>query len=192
MQLCAYIPKFTGYGKGMIIYMKNNTKKLVFAALMAALTFVATTIIKLPSPTNGYIHPGDGLVFLSGVLLGPLYGGLAAGIGSMFVDLLSGYTHYVLGTFIIKMLAAMACGFLSKYLVNTVKKIVPRIILSSLVGAFIIVIGYFLYESIYLGYGFAAASGILGNIGQTAFGVVTVTILYPLLKDANILRIINE
>jgi uncharacterized membrane protein len=172
--------------------MKNNTKKIVFAALMAALTYVATTIIKIPSPTNGYIHLGDGLVFLSGVLLGPLYGGLAAGIGSMFVDLLSGYTVYVLGTFIIKMLAAMACGFLSKYLVGTVKKIVPRTIVSSLAGAFIIVIGYFLYESIYIGYGFAAASGIPGNIAQTVFGIITVTILYPLLKKADISRIINE
>ncbi|WP_455715849.1 ECF transporter S component [Anaerosporobacter sp.] len=173
--------------------MKNNTKKIVFAALMAALTYVATTIIKIPSPTNGYIHLGDGLVFLSGVLLGPLYGGLAAGIGSMFVDLLSGYTVYVLGTFIIKTLAAMACGFLSKCLVNTVKKIVPRTILSSLSGAFVIVIGYYLYESICIGYGFAAAaSGIPGNIAQTTFGIITVTILYPLLKDSDILRVINE
>lgn len=171
--------------------MKNNTKKIVFAALMAALTYVATTIIKIPSPTNGYIHLGDGLVFLSGILLGPIYGGLAAGIGSMFVDLLGGYTQYVLGTFIIKTLAAMACGFLSKHLVNTVKKIVPRTIVSSLAGAFIIVIGYFLYESLFLSYGLAAASGILGNIAQTVFGVITVTILYPLLKDT-ILRIINE
>lgn len=172
--------------------MKNNTKKLVFAALMAALTYVATTIIKIPSPTNGYIHPGDGLVFLSGILLGPLYGGLAAGIGSMFADLLSGYTHYVLGTFIIKMLAAMACGFLCKYLTAKIKNVIPRIIISGLMGSIIIVSGYFLYESIYLGYGFAAASGVLGNIAQTAFGIVTITILYPLLMKSNILRIMNE
>lgn len=178
--------------KGNGYFMKNNTKKIVFAALMAALTYVATTIIQIPSPTHGYIHPGDGLVFLSGILLGPLYGGLAAGIGSMFVDLLSGYTHYVLGTFIIKMLAAMACGFLCKHLTNTVKNIIARTVLSGLAGAFIIVIGYFLYESIYIGYGFAAVSGVPGNIAQTVFGIITATILYPLLKKADILRIINE
>ena len=172
--------------------MKNNTKKLVLAALMAALTYVATMIIQIPSPTNGYIHPGDGLVFLSGVLLGPLYGGLAAGIGSMFVDLLSGYTHYVLGTFIIKMIAAMVCGFLCKGLTAKIKNPVPRTMISGLAGALIIVVGYFLYESLYLGYGFAAASGVPGNIAQTVFGVITVTILYPLLMKANIMHIINE
>lgn len=172
--------------------MKHNTKKLVFAALMAALTYVATIIIQIPSPTNGYIHMGDGLVFLSGVLLGPLYGGLAAGIGSMFVDLLSGYTHYVVGTFLIKMLAAMTCGFLCKRLTTTIKNPIPRTLISGFSGALIIVVGYFLYESLYLSYGFAAASGVLGNVAQTVFGTITVTILYPLLMKANIQRIMSE
>ena len=67
-----------------------KTKKLIFAALFAALTCVATMIIKVPTPTMGYIHPGDSIVLLSGFLLGPLYGGLAAGIGSMFSDLFGG------------------------------------------------------------------------------------------------------
>ena len=71
-----------------------KTKKLIFAALFAALTCVATMIIKVPTPTMGYIHPGDSIVLLSGFLLGPLYGGLAAGIGSMFSDLFGGYFSY--------------------------------------------------------------------------------------------------
>ena len=33
-----------------------KTKKLIFAALFAALTCVATMIIKVPTPTMGYIH----------------------------------------------------------------------------------------------------------------------------------------
>ena len=37
-----------------------KTKKLVMAALFAALTYVATSVIKIPTPgTGGYIHPGD-------------------------------------------------------------------------------------------------------------------------------------
>ncbi|WP_368368465.1 ECF transporter S component, partial [Roseburia hominis] len=38
----------------------QNIKKLVTAALLAAMTCVATMIIKIPTPTFGYIHPGDG------------------------------------------------------------------------------------------------------------------------------------
>ena len=40
----------------------QNIKKLVTAALLAAMTCVATMIIKIPTPTFGYIHPGDGFV----------------------------------------------------------------------------------------------------------------------------------
>ena len=46
----------------------QNIKKLVTAALLAAMTCVATMIIKIPTPTFGYIHPGDGFVLLCGVV----------------------------------------------------------------------------------------------------------------------------
>ena len=40
-------------------------KKLVMAALFAALACVATMSIKIPTPgTSGYIHPGDALLVL--------------------------------------------------------------------------------------------------------------------------------
>ena len=69
--------------------MNSNLKKLVMAALFAALTCVATMSIRIPTPgTNGYIHPGDALVILSGVILGPGWGLLSAGIGSAMADLL--------------------------------------------------------------------------------------------------------
>ena len=68
-----------------------RTKKLILSALMAALTCVGTMIIKVPTPTMGYIHPGDGFVLLSGLLLGPLWGALAAGLGSALSDLIGGY-----------------------------------------------------------------------------------------------------
>lgn len=47
--------------------MKNaSLRKIIFAALMAALTTVATMIIRIPTPTQGYIHLGDGMVLLCG------------------------------------------------------------------------------------------------------------------------------
>lgn len=69
----------------------QNIKKLVVAALLTAMTCIATMIIKFPTPTFGYIHLGDGFVLLCGVVLGPVGGALAAGIGSMFSDIFSGY-----------------------------------------------------------------------------------------------------
>ena len=51
--------------------MKINTKRIVMTALFAALACVATMSIRIPTPgTNGYIHPGDAIVILSGIILG--------------------------------------------------------------------------------------------------------------------------
>ena len=77
----------------------KNPKTLVIAALMAALTCMATMIIQLPTPTFGYIHLGDTFVILCGIILGPVIGGLAAGIGSMMADILSSYAIYAIPTF---------------------------------------------------------------------------------------------
>ena len=55
--------------------MNNNLKKLILAALFAALSCVATMSIRIPTPgTSGYIHPGDAIVILSGIILGPVWG----------------------------------------------------------------------------------------------------------------------
>ena len=72
---------------------------LVIAALFAALTCVATMIFTIPLPGKGYLNTGDCFVILSGCLLGPVYGGLAAGIGSALADLILGYALYAPGTF---------------------------------------------------------------------------------------------
>ena len=42
--------------------MNTKTKKIVMAALMAALACVATMIIKIPSPLKGYLNLGDCIV----------------------------------------------------------------------------------------------------------------------------------
>ena len=53
--------------------MNSNLKKIVMTALFAALACVATMSIRIPTPgTGGYIHPGDAIVILSGVVLGPV------------------------------------------------------------------------------------------------------------------------
>ena len=64
----------------------TNLKQTVMTALFAALACVATMSIRIPTPgTGGYIHPGDAIVILSGVILGPVWGQIcSAGILSMY------------------------------------------------------------------------------------------------------------
>ena len=59
--------------------------------VMAAVVFVVTYFIKIPVPTPAgqvMIKLANAFCLLAGVLFGGLRGGLAAGIGSMFYDLL--------------------------------------------------------------------------------------------------------
>ena len=85
----------------------NHTRKIVIASLMAALTCVATMVIHIPSPTQGYLNLGDCMVLCCGWMLNPFYGFCAAGIGSGLADLLSGYGLYAPATLLIKGLMAL-------------------------------------------------------------------------------------
>lgn len=94
--------------------MKTNLKLLTYTALMTAFVFITTSVIKIPVPfTNGYIHAGDTTIFLAGILLGPLYGAIAAGLGSALADLLGGYVHWVIPTLIIKASMGLLIGYFS-------------------------------------------------------------------------------
>ena len=94
--------------------MKSNIRTLTYTALMTAFVFITTSVIKIPIPfTNGYIHAGDTAIFLGGILLGPVHGAVAAGIGSAMADLLGGYAHWALPTLLIKGLMGFIVGYFS-------------------------------------------------------------------------------
>ena len=147
-------------------------------------------IIRIPTPTQGYIHLGDGMVLLCGALLGPGLGALAAGIGSMLSDLFAGYMSYVPGTFVIKALTAMVGGWLYLRLsAGADRRAVPvRVVLSGIPAEAVMVIGYFLYEmgmEVAMGSNAAAAAtavavGIPMNIVQGVAGIYSMRSSMPL------------
>lgn len=115
----------------------NKTKRIVWTSLFAAFIFVSTFVIKIPVPlTNGYIHLGDGFVLLAGIFLGPIYGGVAAAIGSGLSDLIGGYSQWIIPTIIIKFFMGYVIG---RY---THKEKKSTILLLSIVGMWIISIAF--------------------------------------------------
>ena len=158
---------------------QNKTLKLVLAALFAAITTVATMFLQIPT-AKGYIHLGDCFVILSGILLGPIYGACAAGIGSMFADIFTGYLIFAPATLIIKALAALLCGICFQALQKTSWHYLVKTVFSGLCAAIMIVLGYFVFEIFYEGFP-AAVLEILPNIVQVTSGVIISSILYPLL-----------
>ena len=157
--------------------MKDKTiKKLVFAALFAALSCVATMVIRIPTPIGGYIHAGDAVVLLSAFLLGPWWGAAAAGLGSGLADLLAGYGQFVPGTFAIKFIVALLGGLLLNC--KFIRSLPVRAIVAGLVGEIFMVLGYLAYEALILGYGAAAVGGVPMNCIQGAFGVIAGAALF--------------
>ena len=89
-----------------------QVNKTVLTGLMTALVILATSL-KIPI-INGYIHLGDGFVFLSAIILGPFYGAFAAGVCSMAADILGGFAQWALPTLLIKSSMAMLLGLISR------------------------------------------------------------------------------
>ena len=116
---------------------KTITKKIVITALFASLTLVAT-FIRLPLPM-GYVHLGDGFVLLSAFLLGPLWGTIAAGLGSCLADVF-GYIQYAPATLLIKAIMALLAWFTYHGLAKLLKKPIFSEIIAGIVGTIISVL----------------------------------------------------
>ena len=169
--------------------MKNNIRKLVFTALVAALSCVATLVIHIPSPLGGYINLGDCIVLAGAWLLGPLYGFLAAGIGSALADVFLGYFVYAPATFVIKGLVAVLAFVIFKSLGKIKSKSVVYII-SGVVAEILMVAGYYVFEGFM--YGFAESLvNIPPNVVQGIVGVAAGTALAVILAKTRVSRLMK-
>ena len=165
--------------------MKTKTQKIVMASLLAALCCVATMIIKIPSPLKGYLNLGDCIVLLSGWILSPLYGFLAAGLGSALADVFSGYVTYAPATFIIKVLMALIAYFGFKILQNKIGNLPSRII-SGIVAEVIMVLGYFVFEGFLYGF-IPSIVNIPANAMQGLAGIILGIIIIKVFEKNRIM-----
>ena len=164
--------------------MNKETKRLVTAALLAAMTCVATMVIKVPSPLNGYLNLGDCIVLLAGWMLSPALGFLSAGLGSALADVISGYVTYAIPTFIIKGLMALTALYGFKLLNKRLGEVLSRII-SGISAEITMILGYYLFEGFLYGF-IPSAVNIPANAVQGVAGLVLGVLLIKLFRRAKI------
>ena len=157
--------------------------------MVAALIFVATMIIKIPSPLSGYINLGDSIVLLAAWTLPPAYSFLAAGVGSALADVLSPYIEYAPVTFLIKgLMAIIAYGsytLLSKKSKNLISKII-----SGVLAEIVMIFGYYLFEGIL--YGFVPSLvNIPANAIQGIAGIIFGTALLTVFEKQDLIKILK-
>ena len=157
----------------------NKTRDLVTTALMAALVFVATFLIRIPNPlTGGYHHIGDSIIFLAVVLIGRKNGAIAAGIGGALSDFLAGAPIWILPTFLIKFCMARLMGTVVQ--INPDNRKVQ--IIGAIVGGTFQVAAYTLVNMILIDVKSAIVT-IPNEALQTAVGIVLFVLLSSAFSD---------
>ncbi len=119
-------------------------KKLVFAGIFAALTYIVFAYLgfKIPTPGGGQvsIHLGNAFVVLGALLLGTWYGAIGGAIGLTIADLIDPvYIVEAPITFVIKLLVGIVVGIIAHKFFNLSsetdqKKILSITVLASAAG----------------------------------------------------------
>lgn len=167
--------------------------RMCVSGMFAALICVATMVIHVPTPYGGYWHFGDCFVLIAGWVLGPWYGGAAAGVGSMFADLFLGTAYYMPGTFIIKAAMAILAAFIARAFLRKRDSFgLFGYIAGGTAAEAVMIGGYFIYKWIMLGRGYAAAvTSVPTNFLQGAFGLVAGVILMQTIAKTHVLKRFN-
>ena len=114
----------------------EHTLNIVIAAMFAAMVAVMTAFVQIKTPTGGYVHLGDSMIYLAASFLPLPYAVAAAAIGGGLADIFTGYADVAVYTVIIK--AVNAVFFSSK----SEKLLTKRNALMTIPSGLVTVIGY--------------------------------------------------
>ena len=137
----------------------NKLRLIALTAMFAALTYALTAFLHVPT-IKGYVHIGDGVIFLAAAILPTPYAAAAGAIGAGLSDALSGYFIWVPATIIIKALTAIPFSSKGEHIVNTrnLLALIPALILC--VGGYGLYSGLVIYHSLAAGFAYAAANAV--------------------------------
>jgi uncharacterized membrane protein len=155
----------------------NDTKRIVATALFIALVG-AVTMFWFPTPgaTGGYMHLGTLVLLIIALRFGKHYGLIAGAVGMTLADLLTGAAIWAPGTFVVVGMIGYVAGWISESKEGQGTNIV-RNILAWGAALLIKVIGYYLYEAIFMT-GFEVATiSVIGNLVQFAFALIAIPVV---------------
>ena len=168
-----------------------STRRLAFIAMLAALVYVVT-LFRFPL-LGSKVHLGNAVCLLSGLLMGPVAGGLAAGFGSALNDALAGgYDIIQCGiTFTSKFAMAWVCGKIAFAGGREAEKH-TRNVAAAVIGALTYVALYmlktYIYQRFVYGYPMDAVwvtmgSKLPGSLINAAAAIVTAPIFHAGLRQ---------
>lgn len=138
---------------------RTRTRLLCITAIFSAIVYVITAYLHIPT-YNGYVHCGDGFIYLAACILPMPYSIAVGAIGALLADLLTGFAIWAPGSVVIKALLAALFSCKAK------KIITARNLVMMLPAAIISALGYYLYEALITGSLIASLSGIPASLVQ--------------------------
>ncbi len=166
----------------------KQTEQIVFGGLFIAIVFVATYFIQIPTTgiSGGLIHLGNIAMFSIALKYGKKYGALSGGIGMMLFDIFSAWFAWAPATLVVRGLMGFVIGFVAQDKNGQGSKLWKNIV-AILLGAVVMLTGYFFFEAVILGVGWAAIAGVPGNLVQLAIGLIALGLVpfLPNMKDSN-------
>ena len=192
--------------------MKNKTittRKLVFAALLAALCYIGFSYFRIDIPVGSEktaFHLGNVFCVLAALLIGGFWGGMSGAIGMTIADLTTGYVTSAPKTFLLKLCIGLIAGFVAHKIFHISSDEKRKVslpvatVLSCVAGmAFNVVadpvVGYF-YKTYILGVPQSVASiwakmGAVTTLVNAIVAVIVASVFYlalrPALKRSNLL-----
>lgn len=141
--------------------MKNQQIRFMcITAVFTALVFVITAYLHIPT-NNGYIHVGDGFIYLAACLLPWPYAMFVGAGGAFLADCLTGFAMWAPGSVIIKAVTALL--FSSKN-----RKIMTLRNWIALIPATVVCAGgYYLYEALLYSNFYSPLAGIPASLTQS-------------------------
>ncbi len=86
---------------------------VALTGMMTALVCVSTMAFQIYLPfSQGYINAGEGVIYITALLFGPVIGGFAGAVGSMLANLFLGFSQYALGVLLFKGAEGVVVGLL--------------------------------------------------------------------------------
>ena len=169
----------------MRIMKKDKIKFMCLAGVFTALVFVVTAYLHIPI-NNGYIHIGDGIIYLAACLL-PLPYGLAVGAGgALLADCLTGFAIWAPASVIIKALTTLLFSSKKDKIINLRNSLVL------IPAAILCVGGYYLYEALIYGNFTAPLFSIPSNITQSIASSIFFVVVGITMDKMNVKSKLNE
>lgn len=164
--------------------MQNQSlRTMIFSAIFITLVFVATYIniyIPVLMSQGGLVHLGTLVMAMIAIKYGPKYGALAGGIGMALFDLLSIWAIWAPGTLVVRLISGAVMGTVASSKAG--QGMSPKNnALALLAGGAVIVVGYWIFEGLFLGVGFIPALGsIPGNLLQIVIASMSLGLVHSL------------